>query len=217
MRGLSDRAEWVMEPRCFASAGVWGRGDDLDVTLRLLMNVAALLMVGAISPTLSSSADETRRGHVLIGGTTAQKLEVRKALDASAFNWHVVPVVVKIRIVDGPKSWARRGEIHLSAELLDKGRASWGTVQHEFAHQVDLYLLDDADRKRIRKALGGYAWLPKNKAVPHAERGAERFASTFAWAYWQSQNSSMRPRSAEDESAAMKPAQFRALLARVLP
>lgn len=180
------------------------------------MNVAALLMVGAISPTLSSSADETRRGHVLSGGTTAQQLEVRKALRASAFNWHLVPVVVKIRIVDGPKSWARRGEIHLSAQLLDKGRASWGTVQHEYGHQVDLFLLDDADRKVLRKALGGYAWLPRSASVPHAERGAERFASTLAWAYWQSRANSMRPQTADDESAAMKPVQFRALLDRVL-
>jgi hypothetical protein len=186
------------------------------MTLKLLTNVATLLVVAAISPTLSSSADETRRGHVVLGGTTAQRAEVRKALEASAFDWSVVPFVVKIRIADGPKSWARRGEIRLSAQLLDKGRASWGTVQHEYGHQVDLYLLDDADRKRIRKALGGYAWLPKNEAVPHAERGAERFASTFAWAYWPSQNNSMRPRSAEDESAAMKPAQFRTLLARLL-
>ncbi len=186
------------------------------MTLRLLMNVAALLMVGAISPTLSSSADETRRGHVVIGGTAAQKAEVQMAVEASTFNWHVIPVVVKIRIVDGPKSWARRGEIHLSSELLDKGRASWGTVQHEYGHQVDLFLLDDADRKKLRRALGGYAWLPKTEAVPHAERGAERFASTLAWAYWQSQGNSMRPRSAADESAAMKPARFRALLDRVL-
>jgi hypothetical protein len=190
--------------------------DLLDMTLRLLMNVATLLVIAVISPSLSSSSDETRRGYVVLGGTPAQESQVRKALDASAFDWDVVPAVVKIRIASGPDSWAKRGQIHLSAELLDKGRQSWGTVQHEFAHQVDLYLLDDSDRKLLRKALGGYAWLPHSGSVPHAHRGAERFASTLAWAYWQSPGNSMRPRSAADESGAMRPARFRGLLARVL-
>lgn len=184
--------------------------------MRLLINLATLLVVAAVSPTLSPSADQTRRGYVTLGGTPAQATEVRRALEASAFDWSVVPAVVKIRIGHGPNSWARQGEIRLSAELLDKGRQSWGTVEHEFAHQVDLHMLDDADRKKLRKALGGYAWLPKSEAVPHHLRGAERFASTLAWAYWPSRESSMRPRSARDESGAMKPADFRALLARVL-
>lgn len=186
------------------------------MALRLLINVATLLVVAVVSPTLSSSADETQRGFVVLGGTPAQEAEVRRALDASAFDWSLVPAVVKIRIAPSPTSWARQGEIRLSAALLDKGRASWGTVQHEFAHQVDLYLLDDSDRKRLRKALGGYPWLPKGDSVPHARRGAERFASTLAWAYWQSPENTMRPRSAADESGSMRPARFRSLLARVL-
>lgn len=186
------------------------------MALRLLINVATLLVIAVLSPTLSSSAEVTQAGYVVLGGTTAQKAEVTKALDASSFDWDVVPALVTIRIAPGPESWAKRGQIRLSANLLDKGRASWGTVQHEFAHQVDLYLLDDADRKMLRKSLGGHAWLPHTDSVPHAQRGAERFASTFAWAYWQSPDSSMRPRSAADESGAMKPARFRALLARVL-
>lgn len=186
------------------------------MALRLLINVATLLAVAFLSPTLSSSAEGTWAGYVVLGGTPAQKAEVTKALDASAFDWSVVPAVVKIRIAPGPKNWSRRGEIRLSAELLDKGRASWGTVQHEFAHQVDLYLLGYADRARLMRALRAQVWFAKGESVTHAERGAERFASTLAWAYWQSPENSIRPRSADDESAAMKPARFRALLARVL-
>jgi len=184
--------------------------------LRLLINVATLLAVAVISPTLSSSAEVTQAGYVVLGGTTAQKAEVTKALQASSFDWGVVPAVVKIRIAHGPKNWSRRGEIRLSAELLDKGRASWGIVQHEFAHQVDLYLLGYADRARLMRALRAQVWFAKGESVTHAERGAERFASTLAWAYWQSPANSMRSWSAADESGGMQPARFRALLARVL-
>lgn len=155
--------------------------------------------------------------YTIEGGTSNQRAEVRRALAASTFDWSVVPVVIQIRIRPGTAAWARSGEIRLGAELLDSGRASWGIVQHEFAHQVDFFLLDDVDRLRLRKALGGKAWFPNGQArfAPVAY-GCERFASTLAWAYWPSPQNVFRPRPGNDESAAMKPAAFRALLAELL-
>ncbi len=193
-----------------------GATDGFRVKLRLFINVVTLLVVAAVSPTLSSSAEETRRGYVVSGGTSAQQTQVHKALRASSFDWSVVPELVHIQISPGSENLAKRGRIRLSAALLDKGRSSWGTVQHEYAHQVDLYLLSNADRAELLQSLGGKAWFPRSKALAHDLRGAERFASTLAWAYWQSPANSMRPRSKTDESAAMEPTRFRTMLARTL-
>lgn len=44
----------------------------------------------------------------------------------------------------------------------------------------------------------------------------ERFASTVVWAYWQDAQNAYRPRGPADESAAMAPDRFRALLERLL-
>ena len=52
-------------------------------------------------------------------------------------------------------------------------------------------------------------------SVKHAQLASERFASTLAWAYWPSPYNSLRPQSQTDEAAAMKPAAFRSLLARL--
>jgi hypothetical protein len=45
---------------------------------------------------------------------------------------------------------------------------------------------------------------------------AERFASTLTWAYWPCRANVLRPESLSDESAALPPAQFRALLGSLL-
>jgi hypothetical protein len=47
------------------------------------------------------------------------------------------------------------GHVFLDSDLLKAGRFSWGTVQHEFGHQVDFLLLDDAKRAMLAGALGG--------------------------------------------------------------
>jgi hypothetical protein len=48
--------------------------------------------------------------------------------------------------------------------------------------------------------------------LAHAQYGCERFASTLAWAYWPNPANSMRAGSVRDESAALAPAAFRALM-----
>ena len=90
-------------------------------------------------------------------------------------------------------------------------------MQHEFGHQVDFLLIDDAKRARLADALGGRAWYyAGDPGNAHAEYGCERFASTLAWSYWQSPDNAMKPATPRDESAAMAPAEFRALLAEVI-
>jgi hypothetical protein len=183
----------------------------------------ALLATVAVTLALTGSAQAAGGKYVFDGGTAFQQKQVKKALDASSFDWNIVPATIVVHIVRGHESEATRGEIWLDADLLNAGTFSWGVVQHEYAHQVDFFLLDDADRLALA-SLGGLSWWAP-AAVAHAPNGtlaheqltSERFASTLAWSYWQSKENSMRPTSPTDESAAMAPAAFRALLARVLP
>ena len=162
--------------------------------------------------------------YVFDGGTPAEQGQVRAALNASSFDWSLVPAQVVIHIQPGVTSEAVPGQIWLDSGLLDSGRFAWGVVQHEYAHQVDFFLLDDAKRARIASALGGVAWwapgatssLAPNGTLKHAQLTSERFASTLAWAYWQSPENCMSPRLAGAESGALKPAAFRALVKKLL-
>ena len=83
---------------------------------------------------------------VFSGGTSSQRTVVSRALEVSRFDWDLVPAQIRIHIAAGQSSHAARGEIWLDADLLDAGTFGWGIVQHEFAHQIDFFLLDDADR-----------------------------------------------------------------------
>ncbi len=111
---------------------------------------------------------------------------------------------------------ARAGEIWLDANLLDAGTFARGGVQHEYAHEVDYFLLDDVRRARILPLLGGSAWCYDVAILPHAQYGCERFASTLAWSYWPSADNCMKPEGRGDESAAMPPRRFRAFLDALL-
>ena len=99
---------------------------------------------------------------------------------------------------------------------MDTGRFSWGVVQHEYAHEVDFFLLDETKRAFLGQTLGGKDWCYGVLGLTHAQYGCERFASTLAWSYWPSSYNSMKPASAKDESASMAPAKFRALLATLI-
>jgi hypothetical protein len=150
------------------------------------------------------------------GGTKKQRETVIAALDASSFDWSSLRVPITTHIVRGGPSQAIPREIWLDADLLDSGEFAWGAVQHEFAHQVDYLLLDDAQRALLLQRLGGRDWCYAVAGLPHDEYGCERFASTFAWSFWPSKENSMRPTHRGDESAAMAPAQFRLLITRLL-
>jgi hypothetical protein len=149
------------------------------------------------------------------GGTSAQRAQVDKALNASSFDWAIIrnQITVHIGRFD---SHASAGEIWLDAPLLDSGRFSWGVIQHEFAHQIDFFLLTPENRVELQRLLGAKAWCWETSGLQHADYGCERFASTVAWAYWQNRDNCMKPASKHDESAGMTPVAFRAALARVL-
>jgi hypothetical protein len=140
------------------------------------------------------------------GGTRAQQSQVRSALNASSFNWNVVPGPVVIHIGRGDGPHAAAGEIWLDASLLDSGRFSWGVIQHEYAHQVDFAVLTDPLRDRLAAALGGSSWWNGS----HETVSCERFADAIAWAYWPSPDNVLRPDRLVGE-------QFRALVALLIP
>ena len=186
------------------------------------MRARVVVLVTALCALVSTGQAAARGGHyVFDGGTAREQAEVRVALQVSSFDWSLVPATVTIHIAPGSETYAMRGEIWLDAQLLASGVFAWGAIQHEYAHQVDFFLLDDAKRATLNRLLRGRVWSHGPTAAlghgaDHASLGAERFASTLAWAYWQSPANSLRPASGKDESAAMPPAPFRALLERLL-
>lgn len=175
----------------------------------LLLALTALAFAGA--------AQAAGGNYVFDGGSRGEQEQVRAALNVSTFPWGIVSQQVTIHIVRGiPSSEAAPGQIWLDANLLDAGQLSWGVVQHEYAHEVDFLLLDPARRAILSQQLGGSAWDSSVPGLAHAAYGCERFASTLAWSYWPSAANVMKPQSANDESAAMPPAKFRALIAGLL-
>ncbi len=187
--------------------------------MRKGLTVAALAGLAVLC---SAGPAFARGGHyVFDGGTPRQQAQVRTALEVSSFDWSLVPATITIHLHAGTDSYATRGEIWIDTKLLDSGPFAWGPIQHEYAHQVDFFLLDDEERAELNGLLRGKVWARDlTKAglhgPDHATLGAERFASTLAWSYWESDANSLRPQSKKDESAAMAPGRFRALLERML-
>ena len=196
----------------------------MDAQLPRTMPRTLLPLVAAVLAALLVPAVASARGgsYVFEGGTPRQQAKVRVALEASSFDWDIVDHTVVIHLRKGAETSAKRGEIWIDTDLLSSGVFAWGPIQHEYAHQVDFFLLADADRVRLNRVLGGRTWFPDGgvaafrRGADHAEFGAERFASTLAWAYWQVPENSLKPTSAKDESAAMEPSRFRQLLERIL-
>ena len=185
--------------------------------MRRRLCIVLLLVPAAVWPGAATAA------YSIDGGTLAEHATVRTGLAASSFPWQLVRAHVRIHIQAGVLSHAVPGEIWLDSHLLDAGRFSWAIVQHEYAHQVDFFLLDDVERIELEARLGGVSWwnssryaLAPDGSLAHGELTAERFASTLTWAYWPTRANVLRPESPCDESAALPPAQFRALLASVL-
>lgn len=178
--------------------------------LRHMLTLFALTLAFAFAPAANASGGT----YVFEGGTRAQQAQVRAALDASSFDWRIVPGTVVIHIGKNVSPSAVAGQIWLDGTLLDAGRLSWGVVQHEYAHQVDFGVLSDAMRAQLAGRLGGAAWW--GGVTDHADLGCERFADLVAWSYWQSPDNAMRPDGASDEGGQLAPAAFRALLASAL-
>jgi hypothetical protein len=154
--------------------------------------------------------------YAFAGGSATEQATVHAALDGSSFDWSLIPQTITVHVGAYGDSYSTYGNVFLDATLLDSGRFSWGVVQHEFAHQVDFFLLDDAKRALLQQQLGGMDWCYTITGLAHAQHGCERFASELAWAYWPSADNSMRPSATNDEAGAMPVAAFRALLAELL-
>jgi hypothetical protein len=180
--------------------------------MKLVSLIAGFLLASA------GAAFASGGNYVITGGNSYEQQQVRQALAASSFDWGVVPGPVQITIMPQPSSDAVPGQIFLDPAVLDSGEFSWGVVQHEYAHEVDFALLDDAKHAQIERALGGTAWCYEDSPtqLQHNEYGCERFASTLAWAYWQTPDNCMKPSAIAGESGGMAPAAFRALLSTLL-
>jgi hypothetical protein len=179
---------------------------------RLLVTLVSTLAFGL----LAQSALAGGGSYTFAGGTARQEATVHSALEASSFNWSLIPSTITVHIGTYGDSYSVYGNVYLDAGLVDSGRFSWGVIQHEFAHQVDFFLLDDTKRAELNTLLGGKDWCYSIAGLKHSDYGCERFASELAWAYWPSADNSMRPTSAEDEAGALPVVQFRALLAELL-
>lgn len=175
-----------------------------------------LLTSAAVFVAFAGGAQAAGGNYVFDGATPRQQAQVKAALDASSFDWSLVPAQITIHVAPGTSSYALPGHIYLDADLLSAGRFAWATVQDEYAHQVDFFLFDAGSRERLNRELGGRDWCYGVAGFRHAEYGCERFASTLVWSYWQSRDNVYRPTSRNDESAALSPAKFRALLEQVL-
>jgi len=179
---------------------------------RFTLWALAALIAAAFTPLAHAAGGR----YTLDGGTSAERLQVTLALDASSFNWDVVPGVVIVHVARGVDSQAAAGQIWLDADLLDAGRFSWAVVQHEYAHQVDFLALTDAQRAQLQPALGGVSWWGNGTAA-HRDLTSERFADEIAWSYWTSHDNCLAPQNAADEGGQVPPSRFRALLASILP
>jgi hypothetical protein len=179
-------------------------------------SILTVLTFLAAAWTLAAGAQAAGGTYSFAGGAPREQTTVRQALDASSFDWNLVPRTVTIHLVRGQDSYATPGQIWLDADLVDSGRFAWATIQHEFAHQIDFFLLDDAKRAVLGAALNTTDWCYGVQGLEHAQYGCERFASLVSWAFWQTPDNALRPTSAADEAGAMAPTAFRALLAKLI-
>jgi len=175
------------------------------------------ILFSAVLATCWAGSAAARGGHYTFdGGTPVEQRQVEAALDTSSFDWGLVPSEITIHIAPRTDTRAAPGEIWLDAGLVDAGTFAWGLIQHEYAHQVDFFLLDASARAALASALGAPAWCYEVQGLRHQQYGCERFASSLAWAYWPSRDNCLRPIAKADEAGSMRPARFRALLARLL-
>jgi hypothetical protein len=179
----------------------------------MLRRLAAVIAAAVVLPV---SAQAAGGDYVFDGATPRERSTVRAALNASSFDWSVVPNQVTVHVGRYGVSRSTPGNIWLDRGLLASGRFAWATVMDEYAHQVDFFVLDPAHRALLQERLGGAAWCYELPGLGHSANGCERFASMVAWAYWPTSQNSYRPESKADESAAMPATEFRLLLAALV-
>jgi hypothetical protein len=179
----------------------------------MFRRIAATVAAALVLPTSALAGG----GNYAFGeATPAERATVRAALNASSFDWGIVPQQVTVHVGAYGVSHATPGHIWLDRNLLASGRFAWATVMDEYAHQVDFFVLDPARRSLLQQRLGAQSWCYESAGIGHAGQGCERLSSMIAWAYWPSKDNSYRPESASEESAAMAAPEFRLLLSALI-
>jgi hypothetical protein len=99
------------------------------------------------------------------------------------------PPQITIQVSRCSCAGAREGLIVLDVIREDSlgEKYAWGIIQHEYAHQIDYFLFQRADRRAVRNTLGGKDWCYETAGVAHDDHGCERFADVFSWAFWPTQ------------------------------
>ncbi|MDQ3067084.1 MAG: hypothetical protein M3R12_08030, partial [Actinomycetota bacterium] len=121
----------------------------------MLRRLAATIAAALVLP---ASALAGGGNYTFEDATHAERTTVRAALNASSFDWGIVPQPVTIHVGEIGVSYATPGHIWLDRGLLAAGRFAWATVMDEYAHQVDFFVLDAPRRALIQQRLGGSAW-----------------------------------------------------------
>lgn len=179
----------------------------------MFLRFAATVVLALVLP---ASALAGGGDYAFDGATAGERATVRAALNASSFDWSLVPQRVTIHVGSVGTSHASPGHIWLDRGLLAAGRFAWPSVMDEYAHQVDFLVLDPLRRSILQQRLGASAWCYETAGLAHSAYGCERFSSMVAWAYWPSRESAYRPVSPRDETAAMAPVEFRQLLSSLV-
>lgn len=179
----------------------------------MLRRFAATALAALALPAAASAAGGN---YVFEGATPSERSTVRAALNASSFDWGVVPQQVTVHVGAYGVSHSTPGHVYLDRGLLAAGRFAWATVMDEYAHQVDFLVLDPPRRELLRQRLGGTAWCYEREGLRHADNGCERFSSMVAWAFWPVAENPYRPLHPGDESAVLPAAEFRLLAAALL-
>jgi hypothetical protein len=173
-----------------------------------------VLLVALAALFVPAKAQAGGGAYVFSGGSEAARAQVRAALEASSFDWSLVPATVTVRIANCGCAGSSPGLIVLDEKLLavaPYGRAyTWAIVQHEYAHQVWDFALDDGARALLRARLRGADLCYEQPGLPHDAHACERFADTLAWAYWPD------PENPTRWSRAMGGRRFRSLMAELL-
>src|SRR2546430_17434627 len=102
-----------------------------------------VLATSALALAFAGGAEASGGHYRFAGGSRTEQAPVKKARDASSFDWSLVPGTVIVHIDRGHYSESTYGHIWLDAHLLDSRILSWGGGQHEYAHQGGFLLLHD--------------------------------------------------------------------------
>jgi hypothetical protein len=155
-----------------------------------------IALLGLLVVLAPATAQAAGGDYVFEGGSVEARETVRAALEISRFDFDRVPSRITMKITNCGCAGARPGLIVLDENVVTDTslgeRYSWGLIQHEYAHQIDYFLLDDDDRTAVRRVLGGKAWCYEKEGLSHDANACERFADVVSWAFWPSEDNVLR-------------------------